>query len=109
MRTYLVRFSKQAAADLQTIFTDILPEAGEHVASDFVGRLYGACMTLAVFPARGNRYDDIRPGLRIIGYRRQATIAFVVRETDVIILRVFRRGVDVHARLSDASSPDEDE
>lgn len=109
MKTYRVRFSKQATADLRNIYTEILPEAGARIAADFVGRLHSACLRLDVFPARGNRHDDLRPGLRIIGYRRQATIAFVVREEDVIILRVFRRGADVYARLSEASLTEDEE
>jgi toxin ParE1/3/4 len=43
----------------------------------------------------------VRPGLRIIGYRRQASIAFVVSDAEVLILRVFRRGADTEALLGE--------
>lgn len=55
------------------------------------------------FPKRGTVRDDVLPGLRVIGYRRQASIAFVVTGTDVIILRVLRRGQDVNAMMSSES------
>lgn len=109
MRTYAVRLADEAVADLERIFSDLLPVAGEHVSRDFVQRLYAACMKLDVFPARGNRHDDLRPGLRIVGYRRQATIAFVVGEADVTILRIFRRGADVRAELGETGAWDADE
>jgi plasmid stabilization system protein ParE len=109
VKTYRVRLSDQATADLGRIFEDILPAACEHIARDFVGRLYEACLKLDTFPERGTRRDEVRLGLRIIGYRRQASIAFVVGETDVYILRVFRRGEDVEARLAETSDFDEPE
>jgi toxin ParE1/3/4 len=44
--------------------------------------------------------EDVRPGLRLIGYRRSAAIAFVYLDGVAIILRVFGRGRDVEAELS---------
>jgi toxin ParE1/3/4 len=84
----------------------VLTAAGESIARSFVDRLVESCLKLDDFPARGTVRDEIRPGLRIIGYRRQASIAFVVGEADVVILRIFRRGQDVHAALS---NPDNDD
>jgi toxin ParE1/3/4 len=103
VKSYRVRFSDEALADLGRIFTDLLPVAGERVARDFVGRLEGACLKLSTFPERGSIRSHVRPGLRLIGYRRQASIAFVVADTDVLILRVFRRGADTEALLIEGS------
>jgi toxin ParE1/3/4 len=100
VKTYEVRFAVEALADLARIFTDLLPVAGEPLARDFVGRLEDACLKLATFPERGNLRAGIRPGLRIIGYRRQASIAFVVTDAEVLILRVFRRGADTETLLA---------
>jgi toxin ParE1/3/4 len=98
---YNVRFMPQAAADLRAIYDYIAPRGGDAVARDFVARLHGYCLGLDVFPERGALRDDIRPALRLLGYRRQATIAFTVDESDVFILRILRRGLDVEAVLRD--------
>jgi plasmid stabilization system protein ParE len=39
--------------------------------------------------------DDIRPGIRLVGYRYKATIAFFVEEDVVFIARFFHRGRNV--------------
>jgi|LFEF01.1.fsa_nt_gb plasmid stabilization system protein ParE len=96
---YTVRFLPQATADLRALYDYIAPRGGEAVARDFVARLHAYCLGLDTFPERGTLRDDIRPALRILGYRRQATIAFTVHEGDVVILRVFGRGQDVVAEL----------
>jgi toxin ParE1/3/4 len=49
---------------------------------------------------RGRVRDDIRPGLRVVGFLRRVTIAFAVGEAEVIILRVFYRGQDWEEALS---------
>lgn len=96
-----VGFSEQAIADLQSIYDYIAPRGGERIARDYVARLYAYCLDFRVFPERGVRRDDLRPGLRLIGYRRQATIAFVLLGNDVTILRVFQRGRDLEALLQE--------
>lgn len=40
----------------------------------------------------GHLRSDIRPGLRILGFERRLTIAFVVGTETVTILRVFAAG-----------------
>lgn len=111
MKSYQVRFADEALADLGRIFAELLPVAGERVARDFVGRLEAACLKLSTFPERGSIRSHVRPGLRMIGYRRQASIAFVVTDAEVLILRVFRRGADTEALLAEGGrvSLDDDE
>ncbi|MEM5501433.1 hypothetical protein WNY59_07505 [Ahrensia kielensis] len=36
--------------------------------------------------------DDIRSGLRIVGFEKRLTIAFIVSNTNVTILRIFYGG-----------------
>ena len=38
--------------------------------------------------------DYIKAGLRIVGYRRQASIAFSVTNDTVVIMRIFMRGMN---------------
>jgi toxin ParE1/3/4 len=44
------------------------------------------------FPQCGTSRDDIRPGLRTLGFERRATIAFTAQGDDVIILRILYAG-----------------
>ena len=47
-----------------------------------------------------SRYrDDIRPGLRVIGFERRATIVFQVTENEVVIVRIFYGGQDYERAL----------
>jgi toxin ParE1/3/4 len=48
-----------------------------------------------MFPERGRRRDDLRPGLRIIGFDRWVTIAFHVAGDRIIIDRIFYGGRDL--------------
>lgn len=93
--TPVVRFSARAIEDLGEIFDYLLPLAGEQVARRHVAELHAYCIGLEQFPKRGTIRDDLRPGLRLVGFNRQATIAFAVRDGKVTILRVFGRGRDV--------------
>lgn len=96
---YPVRFLPAAAEDLKKLFDYISPRAGDAVARDFVTRLHGYCLGLDLFPERGTQRDDIRSGLRLLGYRRQATIAFSMQGETVVILRILLRGQDVEGNL----------
>jgi plasmid stabilization system protein ParE len=57
------------------------------------------CEGLADFPLVGVAHDDVRPGLRTLGYRRRAVIAFTVTEASVEIIGVHYGGRDVDAIL----------
>src|SRR4030088_3019101 len=47
-----------------------------------------------MFPERGTRRDDLRPGLRVTGFERRVTIAFHVTAEAVIIDRILYGGHD---------------
>ena len=42
--------------------------------------------------ARRARRDDIRPGLRVTGFERRITAAFMIDEPRVVVLRLFYGG-----------------
>ena len=48
-----------------------------------------------MFPERGAQRDDLRPGLRVIGFERRVTIAFHITSETVVIDRVFYGGRDL--------------
>jgi toxin ParE1/3/4 len=56
-------------------------------------------MALETFPERGTRRDDIRLGLRTIGFERRATIVFQVTRAEVVIVRIFYGGQDYERAL----------
>ncbi len=92
MKTYSVVFSKEAEADLFAIYEYISERAGTHVAIRFVERIEQYCLDFAVAPERGTKRDNLRPGLRTVGFRRRATILFEVRAQEVIIHGVYYAG-----------------
>lgn len=92
--SHKVIFDIAAQADLADLFDYLLPRAGERDARAYVADIFDYCVSFETFPERGIRSDK-RPGLRIVGFHRKATIAFKVTVNTVIILRVFHRGRNV--------------
>jgi toxin ParE1/3/4 len=70
-------------------------------AQTFVGSIIEYCDRLATSPYRGTKRDDLRPGLRIVGFKRRVTIAFSVTDEAVVILGVSYRGRSFKALLKD--------
>jgi toxin ParE1/3/4 len=99
VKKYGVSFRPLADADLFNLYRYIVEEAGYDVAGAYIDRIETACLALANFPKRGTRRDDIRPGLRTMGFERRATIVFQVTETEVVIVRIFYGGRDYEAAL----------
>ena len=40
------------------------------------------------------RRDDLRPGLRVVGFERRIAVAFIVEPERVVILRLFYGGAN---------------
>ncbi|MER9400562.1 type II toxin-antitoxin system RelE/ParE family toxin [Mesorhizobium sp. M0615] len=68
----------------------VAPRAGVDAALNFVGRIVDYCLNFETFPERA--HDEIAPGLRTVGWRRRAAIAFEVTGDTVIILRILYAG-----------------
>ena len=82
MKRYEVSFRPQAEADLFDLYRYIARESGTAVAGAYIDRIETACLALETFPERGTRRDDLRPGLRTMGFERRATIVFQVMERE---------------------------
>lgn len=95
-----VVFSPEAAEDLLSLYDYIANSAGEARALAFVQTIRVYCMEFAMFPQRGTQRDDLRPGLRITGFRRRITIAFHIAPARIVIDRVLYAGRDLE-RLFD--------
>src|SRR6195256_2808824 len=104
MKRYEVSFRPQAEADLFDLYRYIARESGTAVAGAYIDRIEAACLALETFPERGIRRDDIRMGLRTIGFERRAMIAFQIVDAEVVVLRILYGGRDLDHALSGASS-----
>jgi len=92
-----VYFSPEARDDLFAIIDWIAASVSRQIAEGHAHRLETFCLGLELASERGARRDDIRPGLRIIGFERRVAIAFMVEVDRVTILRLFYGGRDWEA------------
>lgn len=92
-----VRFDPAAEIELAYLYDYIRDRCGAVVAEAYIRRIVAHCMRLADFPERGTNRSELRPGLRTMGFERRATIAFVVEDSGVTILRILYGGRDVEA------------
>jgi toxin ParE1/3/4 len=103
--SYKVVFSPAASDDLEEVLIYLASEMGPKAAREYVARIQTYCLGFSTFPHRGMLRDDLWPNLRLVGYRRRATIAFQVEGDVVRIVRIFHRGRDIEF---DADAPDAD-
>ncbi len=94
MKRFEVGFRPLAEADLLALYRRIAAAAGTEMAGAYIDRIEAACLALETFPARGTKRDDIRPGLRTMGFERRATIVFRIPRRAVLIVRLFHGGQD---------------
>ncbi|UYN94767.1 MAG: type II toxin-antitoxin system RelE/ParE family toxin [Enhydrobacter sp.] len=92
MKRRTVSFSPAALDDLRRLGDWIAERAGVDVASHYIERIEAYCDDLAYSGERGRLREDLRPGLRIIGFERRVAIAFTVSDDEVLILRVYYGG-----------------
>lgn len=92
MKERPVIFSPEAENDLIGVYDWIADAASPMIAIGYIERVEAFCLRLGIGSHRGHLRSDIRPGLRILGFERRLTIAFVVGDETVTILRVFVAG-----------------
>lgn len=92
---YIVELSHAAQQDINELLEYLVPRAGATIARNYVGRLNTFLQGFETFPERGMRRDDVSPGLRLVGFRRKATIAFRVKGDRVTVLRVYHGGRNI--------------
>jgi toxin ParE1/3/4 len=85
-------FSPEARDDLFKLYRYIIEHGAPNAALAYVARLETRCANLAGFPEQGSRRDDIRPGLRLLGFERKTEIAFHITPETVVIDRIFHGG-----------------
>ena len=94
--SYKVVYRPQANQDLDDIFSFILNQSGSaDRALNYVERVLSFCNSFITFPHRGTKRDDLRKGLRLVGFERRATIAFSIEGETITIARIFYAGRDI--------------
>lgn len=84
-----------AASSDRSLYDWIAHESGfPNRAEAYVTALMDRCDALADFPMVGRARDDIRPGLRTIGFRRRTVIAFAITDEMIEIIGVYYGGRD---------------
>ena len=94
MKERKVVLSPEARTDLLALYDWIAAAAHPDTALAYIERIEAFCQRLSGASERGHRRDDLRPGLRIVGFERRVTVAFTVEDTRVVILRLFYGGRD---------------
>lgn len=99
--TRAVVYSARTKQQFSDLYLWIAEQSGfPDRAEGYVSAIFDYCDNLADFPFRGIARDDLRPGLRTLGFRRRAVIAFAVHEHTVEILGVYYGGQDYESLLA---------
>jgi len=77
---HVVVYSPRAEAQLTDLLALIAQAATPEIAARYVDAIVDQCNSLSTFPMRGACRDDLWPGLRIFGFRRRVSIAFVIEQ-----------------------------
>ncbi len=92
MKVYSIVLSKRAEAQLASIERIVAERDSPLAAARFIERLSRESEKLEIFPERGTVQPDLGPGIRVIGIHKSVSIAFVVHEAVVEVLRISYAG-----------------
>lgn len=96
---YAVVFTPEAEELLVAIYHYIAAAASPIIAERYTSAIVSYCEGLATFPDRSTLHEDIRPGLRVINYKKRTVIAYTVDSNQVLIIGVFYGGQDYESTL----------
>lgn len=85
-------FTPEAQDDLFGLYDYIADHSSPERAMRYLDRIEKSCLSLVTLPERGTRRDDLRPGLRVMGFEHRVLIAFRVSAESVAILRILYGG-----------------
>jgi len=98
---YRVIFTPQAQEQLADLYNYIAEAASPNTAARYTDAIVSYCESLRTFPLRGNKRDDVRPGLRITNYKKRVVIAFTVDDELISIIGIFYGGRDYETILQE--------
>ena len=101
MKDYAIVFTPEAEEQLAELYRYITEKATAETALRYTTAIVDYCEAMKGIPHRGKRRDDIRPGLRIANYKKNAVIAFAVDDEAMLltIVGVFYGGRNYVADL----------
>ena len=103
MNRYRVVFRREAVQHLEELHNYIVDAGSPENAARYTEAILTYCEGLSDFPHRGSARDDIRPGLRTVGYKKRVIIAFAVLDDTVTNLGIFYGGRDYETVLVEAN------
>ena len=98
--SHTVVFTPEAKDDLLDLYDYIADHSSPKRALGYILRIEITCQSLTTLPERGTRRDDLRPGLRVMGFERRVLIAFRVSADSVAILRILYGGRSIELAFS---------
>ncbi|WP_165214437.1 type II toxin-antitoxin system RelE/ParE family toxin [Affinirhizobium pseudoryzae] len=104
---YRVVIHAEAAQELREVYDYIADRAGAERAWSYVSGLQQFLERLADFPERGTVRGGAFKDMRIIGYRRRMSIAFVVRAHTLMVLGFLYAGKDLRPERLAARAKDD--
>jgi toxin ParE1/3/4 len=88
VKRYKVRFTPLAKRQLNELYDYIATHGHPVTALGYIERIESFCRGFETFPERGTIREDIRPGLRLVGFERRVTIAFIIEADEVQIISI---------------------
>lgn len=95
--SHKLRFAPEALAQLEDLEKYIAEASSPIRAANYIDAIIDHCDRLTTFPLRGTARDDLRAGLRTIGFRRRVTILFEVAHDTLNIIGVYYGGKNFEA------------
>ena len=80
--SYTVVFTPEAEAQLVELYGYIAAASSPEIAGRFTDGIVTYCESLSTFPNRGNRREDIRPGLRVTSIASVSPSPSMWRQTE---------------------------
>ncbi|MCT7039236.1 type II toxin-antitoxin system RelE/ParE family toxin [Salmonella enterica subsp. enterica serovar Pomona] len=90
--TYEVIITPEADQQIINLHKFITEKAGRIIADNYTDALLDYLDGFSTFPHRGNKRDDIRPGMRVTHFRHRTIIAFAVDGNKAFIAGVYHGG-----------------
>ena len=101
MKQRTVIISPEAEEDLAQMNSYLRAKYGRQVADKYIDRINAFLAGLDLASERGTLRSDIGLDLRIVGFERNLTVAFMVSFDAVKIIRIFTRGQNWQEILKD--------